>query len=137
MSSMKFKIGDKDYDAGEALEKVSLSTLYELKVRTGIGVKTMAAMAQKISEYKDPMDLLEDKEAFQAFRVVIWLARKHAGEHNLSLDQATDFPLDSMLLYTDEDEALAKLEAEAEVDPKADSAADASVEPVPEISATT
>lgn len=137
MSSMKFKIGDKDYDAGEALQKVTLATLYELKVRTGIGVKSMAAMAQKISEYENPMDLLEDKEAFQAFRVVIWLARKHAGEHNLTLDQATDFPLDSMYLYNDEQEALDKLQAEAEAGPKVDSAADVSADNPEEISATT
>jgi hypothetical protein len=135
MSDMRFQIGDTVYDAGEALNKVSLSTLYELKVRTGYGVKSLAAAAQKVSQFaNDPLQLLEDKEAFQAFRIIIWLSRKHAGENNLSLDQATDFPIDSlMLLGAPEDEAAA-----ADVDPKQDSAADAgAVEAVPATSPTT
>ena len=100
---MKFMIGDKEYDAEAGVSKVSLATLYELKLRHGIGMKAIVAMTKKIGEFTDPMDVLEDKEAFQAFRVVIWLARKHAGESGLSLDQATNFPLDQLRMINDEE----------------------------------
>lgn len=124
MSQMKFRIGTgpdaKDYDAEAALEKVSLATLYELKVRTGLGIKSLVDMAKRLSEFQeDPMQLLEDKEAFQAFRVVIWLARKHAGEKNISIDDATNFPLNELFLYSDEE----PLEEQVTPDPKADSGA--------------
>lgn len=101
---MKFMIGDKEYDAEAGVSKVTLATLYDLKLRHGIGMKALVEMTEKFGTFTDPMDLLEDKNAFQAFRVVIWLARKHAGEKNLSLDDATDFPLDSLLLMVDEEE---------------------------------
>jgi hypothetical protein len=111
---MKFLIAGKEYDAEAGVSKVSLATLYELKVRTGIGMKGIMAAAKKISEFTDPMDLLEDKDAFQAFRVIIWLARKHAGEKNITLDDATNFPLDSLMLVIEDDDD----DTEA-VDPKA------------------
>jgi len=120
---MKFMIGDKEYDAEAGVSKVSLATLYELKLRHGIGMKSIVEMTAKIGQFTDPMEVLEDKDAFQAFRVVIWLARKHAGEHGLSLDQATNFPLDQLRMINDEEEP--------EADPKvpADSAADESGSP--------
>lgn len=109
---MKFLIEGREYDAEAGVQKVTLATLYELKVRHGIGMKGIMAAAKKISEFTDPMDLLEDKEAFQAFRVIIWLARKHAGEKNISLDDATSFPLDTLMLIVEEED-------EDEADPKA------------------
>lgn len=110
-------IGDREYDAEAGISKATLTTAYELKVRTGIGMKTLAERASKLGEFKDATDVLEDKDAFQAFRIIIWLARKHAGEKNLSLDDATDFSMDDFRMVVDEDEQ------EPEPDPKADSVA--------------
>lgn len=119
---MKFLIGDKQYDAEEGLSKVSLATLYELKVKTGIGMKTLAGMAQKLGTYTDPMDLLEDKDSFRALMIVIWLARRHAGEH-LSLEESSSFPLDEFRLVDEE------RPEEAEPDPKAPAASAPADEP--------
>lgn len=133
MSDMKLIIGETEYDAGEALAKVSLSTLYELKVRTGYGAKSLAEGAKRIGKMvgEDPMQILEDKEAFQVFRIIVWLARRHAGER-MSLDEATDFPLDQMFLGGKDDREQMAAAQEAFADPKAtaDSAADVSAEPV-------
>lgn len=100
MPKMLFSIGGKEYDALMGLAKVSLNTLYELKTKTGVGMQTLMMMVQKMGDYKDPTQVLDDKDAFQAFRIVIWLARKHAGE-NLSISEANDFPVSELLLIGD------------------------------------
>jgi hypothetical protein len=110
---MKFMIGDKEYDAEQGVAKVSLSTLYELKVKHGIGMKTLVSMTRHFADFKDPLDLLEDKNAFRAFMIIIWLARRYAGEH-CSLEEASQFPLDSLRIVNDE--------PEPESDPKAPTA---------------
>jgi hypothetical protein len=109
---MKFMIGDNEYDAEEGVSKVSLSTLYELKVKHGIGMKTLVEMTRNFANFKDPLDLLEDKNAFRAFMIIIWLARRHAGER-CTLEEASQFPLDSLRIVT---------EPEPEPDPKVQSA---------------
>lgn len=108
---MKFKITGSDtiYDAQAGVEKASLHQLYELKVKHGIGVKSLARMVQNMSKFDDPMDVLEDKDGFRALMVVIWLARRYAGE-NLTMEEATNFPITSMELV-DEEEPEAEDEA--------------------------
>ena len=107
MSAMQFRIKGKLYDAEAGLRKVTLLTLFELKSRHGIGMKQLAATAKKFEAITDPMELLEDEEAFKLFLVVIWLARKHAGE-NMTLEEANnDFSLDEMALIVPDDEAVA------------------------------
>lgn len=118
---MKFMIGDKEYDAEEGLSKVSLHTLYELKVKTGIGMKTLAQMAQRLGQFDDPMDVLDDKDAFRALMIVVWLARRYAGEH-LSLEESSSFPLEDFKLVVED-------EPEGEEDPKAPPASDPAADP--------
>lgn len=109
MPKMMFSIDGKEYDALMGLAKVSLNTLYELKTKTGIGMQTLMGMAKKMQAFKDPNEILEDKDAFQAFRIIIWLARKHAGE-DLSIAQANDFPITDLLLIGEpEDEEAPKV----------------------------
>lgn len=87
--SMKFRINGKEYDAGAGLEKATLQTLYVLKVKHGIGLKSLAEAAKRLEKISDPMEIMEDTEGLQAFMVIIWLARKHAGEI-ISLEDAND-----------------------------------------------
>lgn len=124
---MKFMIEDKEYNAEEGVSKVTLSTLYELKVKTGIGMKTLAEMVQRFDQITDPLDLLENKDSFKAFMIVIWLARRHAGER-LSLEEASGFPLDTFRIVMEDDD-----EQPEQADPKAqpDSGPDAAPAPEP------
>lgn len=102
---MKFMIrgGETVYDAEAGVEKASLGLLYDLKVRTGIGVKTLARMVQNLSKFKDPMDILEEKDGFRALMIVIWLARQHAGE-KITIEQANNVPLSDLILLSEEKE---------------------------------
>jgi hypothetical protein len=119
---MKFVIRGKEYDVIAGLEKATLQTLYVLKVRQGIGMKSLMEQAQKMEKIKDPLDLLEDENTFQVLMAVIWLARKHAGE-NITFEEANEFGISELQVVNedgDEPEVLA-------ADPKAspDSAPDA------------
>lgn len=125
MPKMLFSINGKEYDALMALAKVSLNTLWEMKRTTGIGMQTLMSMVAKMGEFKDPAQVLDDEDAFTAFRLVIWLARTYAGE-KLSVEEANDFPVTDLLLLGD------PAEEEAEQAPKAtppDSAPEGSGEP--------
>lgn len=111
---MKFKINGTEYDPEMGLRKATLQTLFELKVKHGIGMKSLMASAKRMEKISDPTDLLEDPEAFQTFMVVIWLARRYAGER-LSLEEANDdFGIADLVLVTEDGDA----EKLAAADPK-------------------
>lgn len=127
MAGMKFRIKGKEYDAEAGLKKATLLTLFELKSRHGIGMKQLAATAKKFEEITDPMELLDNTESFQLFLVVIWLARKYAGE-KLTLEEANDdFSIDELALIVDDEEA----PEAAGPDPKAPASAPAAQPPMP------
>jgi hypothetical protein len=109
---MKFTIEGREYDVEAGASKATLQTLYVMKTKYGIGVKQLVEMSRKFKTFKNPLDILDDPDAFNAFRAMIWLARVHAGE-KLTMDEACDFPLDQ-LVFTAPDEP------EAEADPKAE-----------------
>lgn len=115
---MKFTINGVEYDVEAGASKATLQTLYVMKTKYGIGVKQLVSMSRKFKEFENPLDILDDPEAFNAFRAMIWLARTHAGE-KLTLDEACDFPLDQMVFSTPDVE-------DEDADPKAtaDSAPD-------------
>lgn len=119
---MKFTIRGKEYDIEAGASKATLQTLYVMRTKYGIGVKALAEMGQKFSTYKNPMEILDDPEAFNAFRAMIWLARTHAGD-KVTIEEACDFSLDEMIFEVPDAEPEA-----AAVDPKAttDSEADES-----------
>lgn len=105
MAGMQFKIKGVLYDAEMGLRKATLLTLFELKSKHGVGLKSLAATAKKFEQISDPMELLEDAESFQLFLIIIWMARRYAGE-KISLEQANDdFALDEFsLVLPDEPE---------------------------------
>jgi hypothetical protein len=113
---MKFVIRGKEYDVVAGLEKATLQTLYVLKVRQGIGMKSLMEQAKKMEKIKDPLDLLEDENTFQVLMAVIWLARKHAGE-NLTFEEANEFGISELEVVDEDDDEPEVLAAEA--DPKA------------------
>lgn len=113
---MKFVIRGKEYDVIAGLEKATLQTLYVLKVKQGIGMKSLMEQAQKMEKIKDPLDLLEDENTFQVLMAVIWLARKHAGE-NITFEEANEFGISELQVVNEDDDP--EPEALAEPDPKA------------------
>lgn len=117
---MKFEINGKRYDPIEGVRGVSLQTLYELKVRHGVGVKDLQQNARKMEKVKDAAEIFEDAEAFKTFMVIIWLARKHAGE-TMTLEEAnSDFGMKDLLVVREEGDA--PLSEEPAIDPKAQAA---------------
>lgn len=106
---MKFLINNTEYDPVAGMKHVTLQTLYELKARYGIGVKSLKAIAQKMDAMDDVSDVLEDPESFQVLLVMIWLARRYAGER-LTLEQANDdFGIvDMKIIHEEGDDELAE-----------------------------
>lgn len=99
---MKFLIEGREYDLERGLSKASLYSLFELKSRYGIGVKSMVETAKRMDKMPDPMDLLDDEDAFKVFLAIVWLARRYAGE-KLTLEEANSMALDSLQIVNDED----------------------------------
>lgn len=110
---MKFTIRGKEYDVEAGASKATLQTLYVMRTKYGIGVKALAEMGKKFATYANPMEILDDPEAFNAFRAMIWLARTHAGE-KITMEEACDFALDEMIFEVPDPEPEA-----AAADPKA------------------
>lgn len=98
---MKFLIEGREYDVERGLSKASLYTLFELKSKYGIGVKSMVSAAKKMENLADPMDLLDDEESFKTFLAIIWLARRYAGE-KCTLEEANSMPLDSLQIVAED-----------------------------------
>ncbi len=109
---MKFSIEGKEYDVIRSLSKPSLNIVMELLEKTGMGMKTLAARANKLQGVP-AIDILDDAEHLQTMRVLIWLARRVEGE-TLTVEEANNFPLDGILLVKED-----APEADEEPDPKA------------------
>lgn len=77
---MKLLLAGKEYDITDALQKSTLADLYDLKVQTGIGMKTLSDSLQRMSALADPQDFLDDEEILRALTSLIWLCRRRAGE---------------------------------------------------------
>ena len=94
---MKLKLTStgKVYDIAAGARKVSLTTLAVLQRDYGVSMKIMDDAAQRFNKAKSPMEALDDPQVLLAFRVMVWLARRAAGEV-LTLDEATDFPMDEV-----------------------------------------
>lgn len=102
---MKLEIDGKHYDLEAGMSQADLHTLFELKSKYGIGMKSMLKAAERMKGL-DPMDLLEDVELFQTFLAMIWLARRHAGE-KLTLEEGTSIPLTKLKFIPEEGDEVA------------------------------
>ncbi|MGP9031555.1 hypothetical protein ACT17S_00570 [Glutamicibacter mysorens] len=117
---MKLIIGDKKYPLKEGIAKASLGDLYVLKIKSGMGIKTIMQTFNGLKGAETHLDFLEDENGIQALRAMIFLCRRAAGEH-VDFDEATDMPLSSIGFETEEEDT-------AKADPKEtpkDSAPDA------------
>lgn len=99
---MKLIVAGKKYPLQEAIQGATLRNLYVLKVETGIGIKslrdTFARMqdnAPKDGSKADPLDFLEDAENLLALQAMVWLCKRHDGEH-VTVADANAFPLSQM-----------------------------------------
>lgn len=97
---MKIKIGDAEYDAAE-IGRLSLYDLIELKKQTGLEVDDITG---PLEDMKDDQSLISTGSGVIALAGLIWLTRRKAGE-TLTLEEATDFPLEDLEFIDDEPEA--------------------------------
>ncbi|WP_411732188.1 hypothetical protein [Paeniglutamicibacter sp.] len=121
---MKIVINGKKYPLAESLQRATLNDLYALKLQTGMGMKSLRETLQRMKDYEDQADFLEEAENMQAFRGMIWLCRRAAGEF-LTVEEANNDPLVEIGFENDEEAPV------AETDPKAQAGSAPDVEPVP------
>lgn len=99
---MKLVVGDKKYELEESLQKASLNDLYVLKVRSGMGIKSLKTNLEKMQSYEDPLEFLDDADNIMALQAMIWLCRRHSGE-NLSIEEANACPINEIGFEADEE----------------------------------
>ncbi len=105
---MKIKIGETQYDAAE-IGRLSLYDLIELKKQTGLDVDDITGPLEAM---KDDESLISTGSGVIALAALVWLARRKAGE-TLTLEEATDFPLEDLEFIDDEEE-----EVQEQLDPQ-------------------
>jgi hypothetical protein len=94
---MLFVIQGRKYPA-DSLQDISLADMLAVKRQTGMSMTELDAALNKLvqessaAESGPGMDTLDDASLF-ALATMIWLARRHAGEKSLTLEEAADFPL--------------------------------------------
>ncbi len=102
----------KKYPLNGAMSRPTLNDVMLLKMQTGMG---LAAMQEAVGKF-DVGNLaaaMDDLDALQAMRGMIWLVRRQAGE-KLTVDEACDFPMDTLDV---EDEPGDEPDAEVTADP--------------------
>ncbi|QDY64878.1 hypothetical protein FQA45_00315 [Glutamicibacter halophytocola] len=107
---MKLVVGDNKYPLKEGIAKASLGDLYVLKIKSGMGIKTLMHTFNNLKGAESHLDFLEDENGIQALRAMIFLCRRAAGE-NIDFEEATNMPLSSIGFETEEQDT-------PEADPK-------------------
>lgn len=99
---MKLIVSGTKYDLKESIQNATLRNLYVLKMQAGVGMKSlrdafkrMEASAPKDGTEADPLDFLESEENLLALQAMVWLCRRHAGEH-CTVAEANDVPLSAI-----------------------------------------
>lgn len=92
---MKLKISGKVYDVEAGASKVKLQTLLVMQRDYGVNMADLAEKAERFKDVKDPRQLLGNPDLLEALLILIWMARKHAGE-NMTLEESGDFPIDEL-----------------------------------------
>lgn len=125
---MKLKISGKLYDVEAGAAKATLQTLLVMQRDYGINMQQLAETAKRMQGIKDPNEVLGDPELLQAFLVMVWLARRHAGE-DMTLEESSNVPIDELELIVEEGDT-------AEPDPKEQTGSAADAEPPAEPAST-
>lgn len=84
---MKLILAGSEYDINESMTKATLYDLYELKTKTGIGMKSLSDALERMGKLADPQQFLDDETILLALCALVWLCRRHAGE-SLSIEEA-------------------------------------------------
>lgn len=108
----KLKVGGVVYDMETAIPKTSLQTLLVMKRDYGYTMPMIVKLSSKLEKLTDPMAVLEDEELLQGFLIIIWLARRHAGEDVTLEDSSNRVILDEIEMVEPDPEP------EAAEDPK-------------------
>ncbi len=92
----------------DALNKASLLDLIELKKQTGLTMESLGAIVSRLDEAKDDdgFDFTSDEGGLVALAVMIWLARRRAGERSLKFEDSADVPLDEIQFVADAEEPI-------------------------------
>nr|QOL00385.1 hypothetical protein [uncultured organism] len=109
---MKLILAGKEYDINESMTKATLFDLYELKMKTGIGMKSLSDALERMGKLADPKDFLDDETILLALCALVWLCRRHAGE-SLTIEEANKVALADVQFKVD----AADLPDEVEADP--------------------
>ncbi|WP_461634501.1 hypothetical protein [Glutamicibacter soli] len=108
---MKLVVSGKEYPLKEGIAKASLGDLYVLKLKSGMGVKSIMETFKTLEKSESHFDFIENIDGIQSLRSIIFLCRRAAGEH-VEFEEASDVPLSEIGFIQDEPEAEA-------ADPKA------------------
>lgn len=127
--TVKIIIDGKKYPLAESMQRASLNDLYAMKLQTGIGMKTLRETLQRMKDYEDTAAFLEEAENMNAYRCMIWLCRRGAGEF-LTVEEANDTPMAEILIEADEEAPV------PEANPKAPADSDQDAEEAPAASST-
>jgi len=92
---MKLVVGENKYPLKEGIAKASLGDLYVLKIKSGMGIKTLMHTFNNLKGAETHLDFLEDENGIQALRAMIFLCRRAAGE-NIDFEEASNMPLSSI-----------------------------------------
>lgn len=87
-----------------ALNKASLLDLIELKKQTGLTTGALEQLVTKLEQAKDDPEFsfIDDEGNLIALAVMIWLARRRAGERALKFEESADVPLHEITFVAEE-----------------------------------
>lgn len=116
-----FELDGTRYELAD-IGSASLFDLLDMKKQTGLGVKDLEQLLTDFGTIGDDGDQFEtfsdalgSERHILAFAALVWLSRRKAGERDLTVREAADFPLDALSFVSDEEDA-----ADVEVDESAD-----------------
>ena len=105
---MKLSIAGTEYKL-DGVRKLTTFDLLEMKRQTGMDVDRLEAAlttAQQQAEAGNENWLVSNEEGLLALATVLWVTRRKAGERDLTLEQACDFPLEDLQFISEpEDES--------------------------------
>lgn len=104
---MLFIIQDREY-AADSIQDASITDMLLIKRQTGFSMDAVQAALEDLAE--KPITEL-DEAGLVALAVMIWIARRKAGERDISIEQAADFPLRDLEIRHEPGDAAA-MEAE-------------------------
>jgi hypothetical protein len=96
---MLIQIGEQKYSITDGLAHPTLNDIFYLKVKTrseefpeGVSIPRLSQMLEVLQKAETGADIMDSVDGMMGLRAVIFLARRHAGEH-ISVEEANDVAL--------------------------------------------